>query len=151
MLRERFNEVLKDAMRAKDQLKVGTIRMILAGVKDRDIAARPQGNANGIDDGAILNLLRAMIKQRQESIEMYRQGGRQELVDKEAAEIVVIESFMPTQMSDEETRAAVAAVVAETGAASIKDMGKVMAELRARHAGVMDFAKAGPLVKAALG
>ena len=151
MLRERFNEVLKDAMRAKDQPKVGTIRMILAGVKDRDIAARPQGNANGIDDGAILNLLRSMIKQRQESIEMYRQGGRQELVDKEAAEIVVIESFMPTQMSEEETRAAVAAVVAETGAASIKDMGKVMAELRARHAGVMDFAKAGPLVKVALG
>jgi len=151
MLRERFNEVLKEAMRAKDQPRVGTIRMILAGVKDRDIAARPQGNSTGIDDGAILNLLRSMIKQRQESIEMYRQGGRQELVDKEAAEIAVIESFMPQQMGDDEVKAAVAAVVAETGAASIKDMGKVMAELRARHAGVMDFAKAGPLVKAALG
>ena len=151
MLRERFNEVLKDAMRAKDQAKVGTIRMILAGVKDRDIAARPQGNAGGIDDGAILNLLRSMIKQRQESAEMYRLGARQDLVDKENAEIAVIESFMPQQMSDDEVRAAVAAVVAETGAASIKDMGKVMAELRARHAGVMDFAKAGPLVTAALG
>ena len=151
MLRERFNEVLKEAMRAKDQPKLGTIRMIMAGVKDRDIAARPKGNSTGIDDGEILNLLRSMIKQRQESIEMYRQGGRQELVDKEAAEIVVIESFMPTQMAEDEIRAAVAAVVAETGAASIKDMGKVMAELRARHAGVMDFAKAGPLVKAALG
>ena len=151
MLRERFNEVLKEAMRAKDQAKVGTIRMIMAGVKDRDIAARPQGNSTGIDDGAILNLLRSMIKQRQESIEMYHKGGRQELVDKEAAEILVIESFMPQQMSDEETRAAVSAVVKETGAATIKDMGKVMAELRARHAGVMDFAKAGPLVKAALG
>ena len=151
MLRERFNEVLKEAMRAKDQPKVGTIRMIMAGVKDRDIAARPKGNSTGIDDGEILNLLRSMIKQRQESIEMYRQGGRQELVDKEAAEILVIESFMPTQMDETEIRAAVAAVVAETGAASIKDMGKVMAELRARHAGVMDFAKAGPLVKAALG
>lgn len=151
MLRERFNEVLKEAMRAKDQPKVGTIRMILAGVKDRDIAARPKGNSTGIDDGEILNLLRSMIKQRQESIEMYRQGGRQELVDKESAEILVIESFMPQQMSDEEVKAAVAAVVKETGAASIKDMGKVMAELRARHAGVMDFAKAGPLVKAALG
>ena len=151
MLRERFNEVLKDAMRAKDQPKVSTIRMILAGVKDRDIAARPQGNTGGIDDASILNLLRSMIKQRQESVEMYRQGGRQDLVDKESAEILVIESFMPQQMSEDETRAAVAAVITETGAASIKDMGKVMAELRARHAGTMDFAKAGPIVKAALG
>ena len=151
MLRERFNEALKDAMRAKEQAKVSTIRMILAGVKDRDIAARPQGNAGGIDDASILNLLRSMIKQRQESVEMYRQGGRQDLVDKESAEIVVIEAFMPQQMSEDETRAAVAAVITETGAASIKDMGKVMAELRARHAGTMDFAKAGPIVKAALG
>ena len=151
MLRERVNEVLKEAMRAKDQAKVGTIRMIMAGIKDRDIAARPKGNAAGIDDGEILNLLRSMIKQRQEAIELYRQGGRQELVDKEGAEIAVIEGFMPQQMSEVETRAAVAAVIAETGAATIKDMGKVMAELRARHAGTMDFAKAGPLVKAALG
>ena len=151
MLRERFNEALKDAMRAKEQAKVSTIRMILAGVKDRDIAARPQGNAGGIDDASILNLLRSMIKQRQESVEMYLQGGRQDLVDKESAEIVVIEAFMPQQMSEDETRAAVAAVITETGAASIKDMGKVMAELRARHAGTMDFAKAGPIVKAALG
>ncbi|MEI7607291.1 MAG: GatB/YqeY domain-containing protein [Rhodospirillaceae bacterium] len=151
MLRERFNEALKDAMRAKEQAKVSTIRMILAGVKDRDIAARPQGNAGGIDDASILNLLRSMIKQRQESVEMYRQGGRQDLVDKESAEILVIEAFMPQQMSEDETRAAVAAVITETGATSIKDMGKVMAELRARHAGTMDFAKAGPIVKAALG
>ncbi len=151
MVRERVNEVLKEAMRAKDQPKVGTIRMILAGIKDRDIAARPQGNASGVDDGEILTLLRSMIKQRQESIVMYRQGGRPELVDKEAAEIVVIESFMPQQMSDDLISAAVALVVKEVGAASIKDMGKVMAELRVRYAGVMDFAKAGPLVKAALG
>ena len=151
MLRERVNEVLKEARRAKDQAKVGTIRMIMAGIKDRDIAARPKGNAAGIDDGEILNLLRSMIKQRQEAIELYRQGGRQELADKESAEIAVIESFMPQQMAEDETRAAVAAVIAETGAATIKDMGKVMAELRARHAGTMDFAKAGPLVKAALG
>ena len=147
MLRERFNEALKDAMRAKNQPVVGTIRMILAGVKDRDIAARPKGNATGIDDGEILNLLRSMIKQRQESMVLYQQGGRQELVDKEAAEIVVIEGFMPQQMGDDETKAAIQAVIAETGAASIKEMGKVMAELRARHAGVMDFAKASPLVK----
>ncbi|MEI6557632.1 MAG: GatB/YqeY domain-containing protein [Rhodospirillaceae bacterium] len=151
MLRERFNEELKEAMRAKEPAKVSTIRMILAGVKDRDIAARPKGNASGIDDGEILTLLRSMIKQRQESAEMYRQGGRQDLVEKESAEILVIEAFMPRQMGDDEVRAAVAAVIADTGAASIKDMGRVMAELRVRHAGVMDFAQAGPLVKAALG
>jgi len=147
MLRERLNEALKDAMRARNQPVVGTIRMILAGIKDRDIAARPKGNATGIDDGEILSLLRSMIKQRQESIVLYQQGGRQELADKEAAEIVVIEGFMPRQMDDEETAAAIRAVIAETGAASVKDMGKVMAELRARHAGLMDFAKASPLVK----
>ena len=147
MLRERFNEALKDAMRARNQPLVGTIRMILAGIKDRDIAARPKGNTTGIDDGEILNLMRSMIKQRQESMVLYQQGGRQELVDKEAAEITVIEGFMPQQMGDDETRAAIQAVIAETGAASIKDMGKVMAELRARHAGVMDFAKASPMVK----
>ena len=151
MLRERFNEALKDAMRAKNQPVVGTIRMILAGIKDRDIAARPKGNAAGIDDGEILSLLRSMIKQRQESIVLYQQGGRQELVDKEAAEITLIESFMPRQMAEDEARAAIEAVVKDTGAASIKDMGKVMAELRARHAGVMDFAKAGPVVKQLLG
>jgi hypothetical protein len=151
MLRERFNEALKGAMRARDQVTVGTLRMILAGIKDRDIAARPQGKANGIDDAEILGLLRSMIKQRQESMALYLQGGRQELVDKESAEIALIEGFMPRQMDEAETAAAVKAVIAETGATTIKDMGKVMAELRARHAGAMDFAKAGPLVKAALG
>jgi hypothetical protein len=151
MLREQLNEALKGAMRAKDQPVVGTIRMILAGIKDRDIAARPKGNSTGIDDGEILTLLRSMIKQRQESIVLYQQGARQELADKEAAEIVVIEGFMPRQLDDAETSAAVQAVIAAIGAASIKDMGKVMAELRARHAGVMDFAKAGAVVKAALG
>ncbi|MEI8395832.1 MAG: GatB/YqeY domain-containing protein [Rhodospirillaceae bacterium] len=150
MLRERFNEALKDAMRAGDKPVVSTIRMILAAVKDRDIAARPSGNTGGIDDGQIVTVLHAMIKQRRESIEMYRQGGRQELVDKEAAEITAIESFMPKQMSEDETKAAVEAVVKDVGAASIKDMGKVMVELRLRHAGMMDFAKAGPLVKQAL-
>ena len=147
MLRERVSEALKEAMKARNQPVVGTLRMILAGIKDRDIAARPKGNATGIDDGEVVNLLRSMIKQRQESIVLYRQGGRQELVDKESAEIAVIEGFLPQQMSDDETRAAVQAVIAEIGAASIKDMGKVMAELRARFAGAMDFAKASPLVK----
>ena len=151
MLRERFNEALKAAMRERNALTVSTVRMILAGVKDRDIAARSRGNTEGIDDGEILTLLRTMVKQRQDSIQLYREGGRPELADKEAAEIVLIEGFMPRQMSDDEVAAAVAAAIAATGAASVKDMGKVMAELRAHHAGLMDFAKAGPLVKQALG
>ncbi|MEI6984706.1 MAG: GatB/YqeY domain-containing protein [Rhodospirillaceae bacterium] len=147
MLREKLSEELKVAMRARNQPVVGTIRMVMAGIKDRDIAARPKGNATGVDDGEILNLLRSMIKQRQESIELYRQGGRQELADKEAAEILVIEGFMPRQMSDDETKAAVEAVIEAIAATSVKDMGKVMAELRLRHAGVMDFGKASPMVK----
>lgn len=150
MLRERFNEALKAAMRERNALTVSTVRMILAGVKDRDIAARSRGVTDGVDDGEILNLLRNMLKQRQDSIGLYREGGRPELADKEAAEIAVIEGFMPQPMADDEVAAAVAAAIAATGAASVKDMGKVMAELRSRHAGVMDFAKAGPLVKQAL-
>ncbi len=150
MLRERFNEALKAAMRERNALTVSTVRMILAGVKDRDIAARSRGVTDGVDDGEILNLLRNMVKQRQDSIGLYREGGRPELADKEAAEIAVIEGFMPKPMADDEVAAAVAAAIAATGAASVKDMGKVMAELRSRHAGVMDFAKAGPLVKQAL-
>ena len=150
MLRERFNEALKAAMRERNALTVSTVRMILAGVKDRDIAARSRGVTDGVDGGEILNLLRNMVKQRQDSIGLYREGGRPELADKEAAEIAVIEGFMPKPMADDEVAAAVAAAIAATGAASVKDMGKVMAELRSRHAGVMDFAKAGPLVKQAL-
>ncbi len=150
MLRERFNEALKAAMRERNALTVSTVRMILAGVKDRDIAARSRGVTDGVDDGEILNLLRNMVKQRQDSIGLYREGGRPELADKEAAEIAVIEGFMPKPMADDEVAAAVAAAIAATGAASVKDIGKVMAELRSRHAGVMDFAKAGPLVKQAL-
>ena len=150
MLRERFNEALKAAMRGREAPTVSTIRMILAGLKDRDIAARSRGNTEGIDDGEVLNFLRGMIKQRQESIALYREGGRPELADKEAAEIAVIESFMPQPMTDEAIAAAITAAIAATGAASIKDMGKVMAELRVHYAGLMDFAKAGPLVKQAL-
>ena len=149
MIRDDINKALTEAQKAKNERTVSTLRMVNSTLKNADIEARTTGKPLG--DAEVLSILQKMIKQRQESIEMYRQGGRQELVDKEAAEIVVIESFMPTQMAEDEIRAAVAAVVAETGAASIKDMGKVMAELRARHAGVMDFAKAGPLVKAALG
>lgn len=149
-LRTQFNDSLKDAMRAKDQRAVSTIRMILAGLKDRDIAARPRGVTDGIDEAEILSMLQALVKQRNESAVLYDQGGRPELAQQEREEIAVIERFLPKQMSEEESAAAIDAIVTEQGATSIKDMGKVMAELKARHAGQMDFAKAGGLVKARL-
>lgn len=147
MLRTRLNEALKDSMRAKDARAVSTLRMVLAGLKDRDIAARPRGVTDGVDEGEIMSMLQTLIKQRNESATMYDQGGRPELAQQEREEIAVIERFLPKQMSEEEVQAAIAAIVAELGASSIKDMGKVMAELKTRHAGEMDFAKAGPLVK----
>ncbi len=150
MLRTRLNDALKDAMKAKNQRAVSTLRMVLAGLKDKDIAARP-GGVTAIDDGQILAMMQAMVKQRRESIEMYKQGGRADLVQQEGEEIAIIEGFLPQQMSEAEAQAAIDAVVASTGASSIKDMGKVMAELKARHAGQMDFAKVGALVKGRLG
>ncbi len=149
-LRTQFNDSLKDAMRAKDQRAVSTIRMILAGLKDRDIAARSRGVIDGIDEAEILSMLQTLVKQRNESAGLYDQGGRPELAQQEREEIAVIERFLPKQMSEEESTAAIDAIVTELGASSIKDMGKVMAELKARHAGQMDFAKAGGLVKARL-
>ena len=151
MLREAFTERLKDAMRARDSRTVSAVRLIIAALKDRDIAARGTGNTAGIDDTDILRLLQGMVKQRRESIAMYRQGNRPELAEKEEAEIAVIESFLPKQMSEEEVVAAAKAAIAETGAAGVKDMGKVMAALRERHAGVIDMAKAGAVVKQLLG
>jgi len=151
MLRQRLNDDLKTAMKARDQGATSTLRMILAGIKDRDIAARPQGNADGIDDAGILDLLQKMVKQRQESIELYKQGGRQELVDKEQSEIDLIERYMPQKLSEAEALAAIGDIVTELGATSIKDMGKVMAALKERYAGQLDFAKAGGLVKQKLG
>lgn len=147
MLRDRFNEAMKDAMRAKEQRTLSTVRMILAKLKDKDIEARGKGVTTGIEEAEILGMLQGMIKQRQESVTMYEQGGRQDLADQERAEILVIESFMPKQMSESEALDAIKAIVAETGAASVKDMGKVMAELRARYAGQMDFGKASGLIK----
>ncbi len=147
MLRTRFNEALKESMRAKDARAVSTIRMILAGLKDRDIAARMRGVTDGIDEPEILSMLQGLIKQRNESAALYDQGGRPELARQEREEVVVIEGFLPKQMDEDEVQAAIAGIVAELGADSIKDMGRVMAELKARHAGQMDFAKAGGLVK----
>jgi uncharacterized protein len=151
MLREAFTERLKQAMRAKDARTVSAVRLIIAGLKDRDIAARGAGNAEGIPDSEILRLLQGMVKQRRESITMYRQGNRPELAQREDEEIAVIESFLPRQMSEEEVTAAAKAAIAETGAAGVKDMGRVMAVLREHHAGVIDMAKAGAAVKQLLG
>jgi uncharacterized protein YqeY len=151
MLRAQITEAMKDAMRAREPETLSTVRMILAGIKDKDIAARPAGNADGIGDPEILSLLQTMVKQRRESVSLYRQGGRADLVAKEEGEIAVIERFLPQQMDAAGTDAAIIAAIAETGAASIKDMGKVMAALKAKYSGQMDFSTVGPAVKAKLG
>ena len=150
-LRSDLSDALKDAMRSKDEAGVSTLRMILAGLKDRDIAARTKGTGDPIADPEILELLQKMVKQRQESIELYKKGNRPDLVAKEEAEIKVIERFMPKQLSEEEVVGAIDQAVAKTGAASIKDMGRVIAALKESYAGRMDFARASQLVKARLG
>jgi uncharacterized protein len=147
MLREAFTDRLKQAMRAKDARTLSAVRLILAGLKDRDIAARGAGNTEGIPESEILRLLQSMVKQRRESIAMYRQGNRPELAAKEEQEIAVIESFLPRQMSEEDIAAAAKEAIGATAAAGVKDMGRVMAVLRERHAGVIDMAKAGAIVK----
>ena len=147
MLRQRLNDALKEAMKARDQRSVSTLRLVLAQLKDRDIAARPAGNASGIGEAEIEEMLLKMVKQRQESIALYKQGNRPDLVRQEEEEIAVIERFMPKQLDEAEAAAAVEAAIAETGAQSVKEMGKVMAKLKGRFAGRMDFAKAGALVK----
>ena len=148
-MREAFNTALKDAMRSGDKVKVATVRMITAALKDRDIEARGAGKGPLADD-EILSLLQKMIKQRQESLKIYQDNGRPELAEQEAAEIAVITSFMPAQLSDAEIDAAIAAAIAETGAAGMKDMGKVVGKLKEKYAGRMDFAKASAAVKAKL-
>lgn len=150
-LRPRFTEALKASMLAKDAARTSTIRMILAKLKDTDIAARKTPTDPGVPDEQIAAMLRGMAKSRREAVELYRQGNRPELAEKEEAEITVIESFLPTQMDDAATAVAIDAAIAEAGASSIKEMGKVMAVLRAKHAAEMDLGKAGPLVKAKLG
>jgi uncharacterized protein YqeY len=151
MLRESFSERLKQAMRAKDTRTLSTVRMILTGLKERDVAARGAGNQEGIADPEILRLLQGMIKQRRESIALYLQGNRPELAQQEEEEIAIIESFLPQQMNDDQRAAAAKAAIAETGASGVKDMGRVMGVLRERHAGVIDLARAGAIVKQLLG
>jgi len=150
MLRDRLKDALKEAMKAKDEVGLRTLRLILAALKDRDIAARPSGNSDGINEDEILGMLQSMIKQRHDSIEMYNQGSRDDLAAGEAAEIAVITQFLPQQLSDDEVAAAVTTIIVETGAESIKDMGKVMGALKSRYAGQMDFGKAGQMVKTTL-
>lgn len=150
MIRDDLKKALIDALKTKDETKVATIRLINAAIKDKDIEARPKGNLNGIDDTAILNLLMSMVKQRNESISMYQKGGREDLAQKEKAEIDVIQQFLPQQMSEAEIIAAIDEVMAQTGASSIKDMGKVMAGLKGKYAGKMDFAVASALIKGKL-
>lgn len=151
MLRARLTEALKTAMKAKNERAVSAVRMIMAKLKERDIEVRPKGVADGIPDSEIVQMMQGMIKQRRESIDLYKQGGRPELAQKEQDEITIIESFMPKQLSDDEAAAAIKAIIAETGASSVKDMGKVMAALKARYAGTVDLGKAGGMVKAQLG
>ncbi len=149
--REEFSQALKESLKAKDQIAMSTIRLITAAMKDRDIAARGKGNDEGIDDTEILSLLQSMVKQRQESSKMYKENDRTELAEREEAEISVIERFLPAQMSEADTAAAIDEIIADTGASSIKDMGKVMGVLKEKYAGQMDMAKAGGLVKGKLG
>lgn len=149
MLRDQINNSLKDAMKSGEKLKLSTLRLVNAAIKNADIEARG-GGKEPLDDAAVLSLLQKLIKQRQESAVLYEKGGRGELAANELAEIKVIEAFLPKQMSDAEVEAAIKAAVAETGAASVKDMGKVIGVLRGKYAGQMDFGKASGLVKAAL-
>jgi uncharacterized protein YqeY len=145
-MRQRFTEAMKEAMKGGDKRRLSTVRMIQAALKDKDIEARGAGKGQASEE-EILGLLQKMIKQRQESIAIYEQAARKELADQEREEVAVIQSFLPQQMDEAETRAAIEAAIAETGAASMKDMGKVIGALRGKYAGRMDFGKASALVK----
>jgi len=149
VLREKIGDGMKQAMKSQEKLRLSTLRLVNAAIKNADIEARTAGKPPIADD-AILSLLQKLIKQRQESVELYEKGGRKELAQAEREEIEIIKGFLPQQMSEAETKAAIAAIIKETGAASVKDMGKVMAALKERHAGQMDFGKASGLVKGLL-
>ena len=150
MLRDDINNAVKEAMKAKEERKLSTLRMVNSTIKNADIDARGQGKPP-LSDADLLGLFQKMIKQRQESIAIYDANNRPELAEGERVEVAVISSYLPKQMSDEEVKAAIDKAIAETGAAGIKDMGKVIGVLRAAYAGQMDFGKASPMVKAALG
>lgn len=149
-MRETVTNALKDAMRNKDKDRLSTLRMVNAAFQDRDIANRGVGKG-AADNDELLQILTKMVKQREESAKAYTDGGRPELADKERAEIEILREFLPAQMSEDEARAAIAAAIKEVGAESVKDMGKVMAELKARYTGQMDFSKASGIIKQLLG
>ena len=149
-MRENIAAAMKQALKGKDQAALGAMRLIMAALKDRDIAARGNGNPDGISDDDILGLLQTMIKQRTESAKMYNDGGRPELAAAEEAEIAIIKEFLPAQLSDDEMKSAIAAAIEQTSAASIKDMGQVMGFLKSNYAGQMDFSAASQAVKTAL-
>jgi len=150
-LRNQINESLKSAMKAGDKRRVSTLRLIAAAIKDRDIEGRTSGPDAGVSDAQIMEVLAKMVKQRQESVEIYDKAGREDLARQEREEIAIIQEYMPKQLTDEDIKAAVAAVIRDVGATSVKDMGKVMGALKSRYAGQMDFAKAGAVVKALIG
>lgn len=150
MLRDELNQSLKEAMRARDQQALTTVRLILAALKDRDIQARSEGQGDGIGDDEILDMLTKMVKQRREAMSLYEKGNRQDLVDKEQNEIEVIQRFLPQQLNEAELEAAVQQAIGELEADSVKDMGRVMGVLKQRYAGRMDFGKASGLAKAKL-
>ena len=149
--REEFNAALKEALKSKDQTAMSTIRLMLAALKDRDIAARGSGKPDGIEEAEILSMLQSMIKQRQESAKTYCDAGREELAEREEAEIEVIQKFLPAQLGEDELAATIQNIISQTGAETIKDMGKVMGVLKSEYAGQVDMGKAGALVKEKLG
>lgn len=149
-LRQKLNDAMKDAMKAKDAKRLATLRLVLAALKDRDIAARTETSRDLLGDDEILSLLAKMIKQRDESATAFDAGNRPELAAGEREEIAIIRSFMPAQMDEAGVQQAAEAIIAELGAASIKDMGKVMAAMKERYAGQMDFARASAVIKTAL-
>ncbi len=149
MLRDQINEAVKTAMKAQDKLRLSTLRMVNSAIKNADIEARGAGKA-ALADSDILGLMQKLIKQRQESVELYDRGGRPELAAQERTEIEIIQGFLPQPLSEAEAKAAIAGVIGETGATGMKDMGKVIAALKERYAGRMDFGKASALVKAML-
>ena len=149
-LRDRLSVSLKDAMKAKDAIRLMTLRLINAAIKDRDIDARSEGADAGVSDDDLLAILSKMVKQRQESARAYEEGGRLELAEKEWAEIVIIEEFLPRQLSEREVEQAIVDAIAASGANSIRDMGKVMGVLKSKYTGQLDFGKVGGMVKAQL-
>lgn len=150
-LKARISDALKTAMKEKAADRLSTLRLINAAIKDREIALRGEGGEGGLGEAEVLAILGKMVKQRQESARAYEEGGRVELAEKERAEIAVIEEYLPRQLDEREIAAAIDAAIAETGASSIRDMGRVMGALKARHTGQMDFGAVGPMVKARLG